>query len=306
MIRRFLEDTTRNFFVNNVKRGDMTELNELLVNNEMEIRLGFFFGVFFVMALWELLAPRRRLIIPKLKRWTNNIALVLVNSLVIRFIFPTAAIGMALFAKEQELGVFNTIDTPWYIAVPVSIIIMDLVIYLQHVLVHTIPALWCLHRVHHVDPDIDVTTGTRFHPLEMIFSMLIKFATIVALGAPVVAVILFEIVLNITSMFNHSNVYMNLTVDKLLRLVVVTPDMHRVHHSVEPDETNSNFGFNLPWWDHLFGTYRAQPRAGHEKMLIGIHGFNHPEQVTWLHKILLLPFVCKIGEYAVTRSRSKD
>ena len=176
---------------------------------------------------------------------------------------------------------------------------MDGIIYLQHVMVHAVPVLWRLHRVHHADPDFDVTTGARFHPLEIILSMLIKFAVIIVLGPPVIAVIIFEILLNATAMFNHSNVSLNLTVDKYLRLFVVTPDMHRVHHSVEVDETNSNFGFNLPWWDRLFGTYRELPRAGHKNMKIGIHQFNQPSQVTWLHKMLILPFIGKITEYAI-------
>ena len=206
---------------------------------------------------------------------------------------------MAIFAKEQGWGCFNYFDVPLYISVISSVIIMDAVIYLQHVMVHAVPVLWRLHRVHHADPDFDVTTGSRFHPLEIILSMLIKFAVIVVLGPPLLAVIVFEILLNATAMFNHSNVRLNLTVDKYLRLVMVTPDMHRVHHSVEADETNSNFGFNLPWWDRLFGTYRAQPRAGHEKMIIGIHQFNRPNQVAWLHKMLLLPFIGKITEYTI-------
>jgi sterol desaturase/sphingolipid hydroxylase (fatty acid hydroxylase superfamily) len=168
-------------------------------------------------------------------------------------------------------------------------------------MVHAIPVLWRLHRVHHADPDFDVTTGARFHPLEIILSMLIKFAVIILLGPPVLAVIIFEILLNATAMFNHSNVRLNTTLDKYLRLLVVTPDMHRVHHSVEEDETNSNFGFSLPWWDRLFGTYREQPRKGHQYMTIGIHDFNRPRQVTWLHSMLILPFIGKISEYVINR-----
>jgi len=281
------------------------DLNTYITNHEIVIRLGFFFGVFIVMALWELLAPRRQLIIPKLLRWSNNLALVFLNSMVLRLLFPAAAVGMAFFASEQGWGIFNYYTIPFPVAVIASIIIMDGIIYLQHVMVHAVPALWRLHRVHHADPDIDVTTGARFHPLEIILSMLIKFAVIVVLGAPVVAVIIFEILLNATAMFNHSNVRLNLTVDKYLRLFVVTPDMHRVHHSVEADETNSNFGFNLPWWDRLFGTYRAQPRAGHDNMIIGIHQFNRASEVTWLHKMLLLPFIGSITEYVIN-SRYKN
>jgi len=258
--------------------------------------------------LWQYgggVAPRRQLIVPKLLRWTNNLALVFLNSLILRLLFPVAAVGMAFFANKQGWGIFNYYSIPFPVAVIVSVIIMDGMIYLQHVMVHAVPTLWRLHCVHHADPDIDVTTGARFHPLEIILSMLIKFAVIIVLGPPVIAVIIFEILLNATAMFNHSNVRLNLTVDKYLRLFVVTPDMHRVHHSVEADETNSNFGFNLPWWDRLFGTYREQPRAGHEKMVIGIHQFNQPSEVTWLHKMLLLPFIGKITEYVIN-SRYKN
>ena len=285
----------------------MTEINYFLLENEIQVRLGFFFGVFVVMALWEVVAPRRQLFVPKLLRWTNNLALVLLNSLILRLLFPAAAVGMAVFANEQEWGIFNYYHVSFPVAVISSVIIMDGIIYLQHVMVHAVPVLWRLHRVHHADPDFDVTTGGRFHPLEMILSMLIKFAVIIILGPPVIAVFIFEILLNATAMFNHSNVSLNLTVDKYLRLIVVTPDMHRVHHSVEADETNSNFGFNLPWWDRLFGTYREQPRAGHKKMKIGIHQFNQPNQVTWLHKMLILPFIGKITEYAInTRYKNKE
>ena len=178
---------------------------------------------------------------------------------------------------------------------------MDFVIYLQHIMVHAVPVLWRLHRVHHADLDFDVTTGARFHPIEIFLSMLIKFATIAVLGPPVVAVVIFEVVLNATAMFNHSNVRLHLGLDRILRRVVVTPDMHRVHHSVEDDEANSNFGFNLPWWDRLFGTYRDQPRAGHENMSIGIHTYRDPMLVSWLHGMLWLPFIGRINSYAINR-----
>ena len=283
----------------------MTDLSDYLLDNEIQIRLGFFLGVFFIMALWELIVPRRKLLVPKLLRWTNNLALVIINSLVLRLLFPAAAVGMAAFASEQGWGALNYYQVYFPVAVLLSVIIMDAIIYLQHVMVHAVPVLWRLHRVHHADPDFDVTTGARFHPLEIILSMLIKFAVIIVLGPPVVAVIIFEVLLNATAMFNHSNIRLNTTLDKYLRLLLVTPDMHRVHHSVEADETNSNFGFSLPWWDRLFGTYRAQPRLGHEAMTIGIHEYNKPEQVVWLHKILLLPFIGKITEYAIN-SRYKS
>jgi sterol desaturase/sphingolipid hydroxylase (fatty acid hydroxylase superfamily) len=277
----------------------MSEFNDFLIANEIKVRLIFFFAIFIIIALWERVAPRRQLVIPRLLRWANNLGLVFLNSIILRILFPAAAVGMAVFVTEHGWGIFNYYDLPVLLEVVASVIIMDAMIYLQHVMVHAVPVLWRLHRVHHADPDFDVTTGARFHPLEIILSLLIKFAVIIVLGPPVTAVFIFEVLLNATAMFNHGNLRLNKTVDKYLRLLVVTPDMHRVHHSVEADETNSNFGFNLPWWDRLFGTYRAQPRAGHKAMTIGIHHYNQPRQVTWMQGILTLPFKGKISEYAI-------
>ena len=276
-------------------------IDEFVMNNEVTIRLSFFLGVFAIMAAWELIAPRRALTVSKAIRWANNLGLVFLNSFILRLLFPAAAVGMAAFANEQGWGIFNYYQTSFVVAVVVSVIAMDFIIYLQHVMVHAVPVLWRFHRVHHADPDFDVTTGARFHPIEIILSMLIKFATIAVLGPPVLAVVIFEVLLNATAMFNHSNVRLNLAIDKVLRLFVVTPDMHRVHHSVEDDEANSNFGFNLPWWDRLFGTYRNQPRAGHDNMIIGIHTYNDPKLVSWLHGMLWLPFLGKITSYAINR-----
>jgi len=276
-------------------------IDEFVMNNEVQIRLGFFFGVFFIMALWELVAPRRALRVSKLIRWSNNLGLVFLNSIILRLLFPAAAVGMAFFASEQGWGIFNYYQVPFWLAVVVSVVALDFVIYLQHVMVHSVPALWRLHRVHHADPDFDVTTGARFHPIEIVLSMLIKFATIIVLGPPVVAIVIFEVLLNGMAMFNHSNVRLYPAIDRLLRLAIVTPDMHRVHHSVEDDEANSNFGFNLSLWDRVFGTYRQQPRAGHEGMTIGIHKYNQPGQVSWLPGMLWLPFVGKITGYAINR-----
>ncbi len=280
---------------------DVSFVNDFVMQHEKTIRMSFFFGMLAVMGLWEILAPRRALTVSKTVRWVNNLGLVFLNSFILRLLFPAAAVGVAVVCAERGWGVFNVYDAPYAVAVLVSIIAMDMVIYLQHVMVHAVPLLWRLHRVHHADPDFDVTTGARFHPIEIVLSMLIKFATIVLLGPPVVAVVIFEILLNATAMFNHSNVRLHPAVDKVLRWFVVTPDMHRVHHSVEDDEANSNFGFNLPWWDRLFGTYRAQPRAGHENMKIGIHKYHDPKQVSWLPGMLWLPFVGKISEYAINR-----
>lgn len=276
-------------------------LNDFVMANEMLIRLGFFFGIFVVMASWEKLGPRRRLQASKAVRWTNNLGLVVFNSFILRLAFPAAAVGMAVFAAQQGWGLFNYIEVPFWLAVVASVVIMDFVIWLQHVMVHAVPLLWRLHRVHHADLDFDVTTGARFHTLEILLSLCIKFAAILLLGPPVVAVVVFEVVLSTTAMFNHGNVRLPDAVDRMLRLVVVTPDMHRVHHSIEDDETNSNFGFNLPWWDRLFGTYRARPRAGHEGMTIGIRSFREEKWCSWLPGLLIMPFVGKIQDYAINR-----
>ena len=276
-------------------------IEEFVMTNEKVIRMSFFFGMLIVMALWELAAPRRALTISKTVRWVNNLGLVFFNSFLLRVIFPAAAVGVAAFASSNGWGLLNYYQIPFWMAVVLSVVIMDFIIYLQHVMVHAIPALWRLHRMHHADLDFDVTTGARFHPIEILLSMLIKFATIIVLGPPVVAVVIFEIVLNATAMFNHSNIRLPLTLDSILRWFVVTPDMHRVHHSVEDDEANSNFGFSLPWWDRLFGTYRAQPRNGHEGMTIGIHKYRDPKQVSWLPGMMMLPFKGKISDYAINR-----
>ncbi|HQU16253.1 MAG: fatty acid hydroxylase [Chromatiales bacterium 21-64-14] len=265
------------------------------------IRLGAFLGVFVAMAAWELAAPRRTLTASKARRWTSNLVLVVLNSVLLRVLFPAAAVGVAVFAQARGWGVFDYLQLPYIVAVALAVVVLDLAIYLQHVIFHAIPALWRLHRVHHADPDIDVTTGARFHPVEIVLSMLIKFAVIVALGPPVVGVVLFEVLLNATSMFNHSNVRMPARLDRVLRWLVVTPDMHRVHHSVAEDETNSNFGFNLPWWDRLFGTYRDQPRLGHTAMTIGITTFPDVRQCTGLRGMLAMPFVGRITAYAINR-----
>jgi sterol desaturase/sphingolipid hydroxylase (fatty acid hydroxylase superfamily) len=277
------------------------DINDFVMANEAPIRLGCFFGILAVMALWEVLAPRRALTVSKTVRWANNLGLVFFNSVLLRVIFPAAAVGMAAFASNEGWGIFNYYEVPLWLAVVVSVVAMDCIIYLQHVLVHAVPTLWRLHRMHHADLDFDVTTGARFHPIEILLSMLIKFATVVVLGPPVLAVVIFEVVLNATAMFNHSNVRMSQGLDKALRWIVVTPDMHRVHHSTEDDEANSNFGFNLPWWDRLFGTYRDQPRAGHDAMTIGIHKFRNSKEVSWFPGMLLLPFKGKISDYAINR-----
>ena len=273
-----------------------------LLTHEVPVRLGAFFGIFATMAMWELLAPRRALHQRKSVRWTNNLALAVLNSILLRAILPVAAIGVADFAAERGIGVMDLFLVPYSWAIVLAVVALDLAIYLQHLMFHTVPLLWRLHRVHHADLDFDVTTGARFHPVEIVVSTLIKFAVILALGAPAVSVLLFEVLLNATSMFNHGNVRLPGSLDRVLRWLVVTPDMHRVHHSVDPRETNSNFGFNVPWWDRLFRTYRAQPQAGHVAMTIGVEQFRTPREL-WLDRMLLQPLRPDTSGYAIGRQR---
>jgi sterol desaturase/sphingolipid hydroxylase (fatty acid hydroxylase superfamily) len=271
---------------------------------ESVIRLGCFAGVLLLMALWEALAPRRRLAVARPARWASNLGLTGLNTLAVRFLVPLGAVGTALLARERGWGVLNNVELPGWLAALLAVVALDLIIYLQHVMFHAVPLLWRLHMVHHADLDFDATTGVRFHTVEILLSMGIKMAAIALLGAPALAVVIFEVALNATAMFNHGNVLLPAWLDRLLRLVVVTPDMHRVHHSVQPHETNSNFGFNLPWWDFLFGTYRAQPAGGHEDMVIGLEQVRDETRADRLHWMLLLPFLGRTGEYPVNRGRS--
>ncbi len=263
-------------------------MTDLLLSHEPTLRLGAFLGVLAAMAAWEVAAPRRRREIPRLLRWSNNLGVVALDTALVRLLFPLAAVGLALHAQANGWGLLNALEVPGWAAFPIALLALDLAIYLQHVMFHAVPALWRLHRMHHADLEFDVTTGLRFHPVEILLSMGIKLAVVAALGAPPLAVLVFEVLLNATAMFNHSNVAIPARIDRWLRLLVVTPDMHRVHHSVVPAETNSNFGFNLPWWDRLLGTYRAQPLAGHEGMAIGIELFRDRREL-WLHRMLLQP-----------------
>lgn len=275
-----------------------------ILATEPQLRLIVFLGVLVAMAVWELAAPRRRREIPRVIRWTNNLGLVVIDTLVLRLSFPILAVGLAVIAQDRGWGLFNIIEVPGWIAVLVSIVVLDLVIYLQHVMFHAVPALWRLHRMHHADLEFDVTTGLRFHPVEILLSMGIKLAVVMALGPPAVAVLIFEVLLNATAMFNHSNVRLPTFVDRVLRLIVVTPDMHRVHHSILPEETNSNFGFNLPWWDRLLGTYKAQPKAGHKGMSIGIEQFRTPRDL-WLDRMLVQPIKGPASGYPINRETGK-
>jgi sterol desaturase/sphingolipid hydroxylase (fatty acid hydroxylase superfamily) len=275
-------------------------LAKILLTCEPVVRLGAFVSIFVAMALWELLAPRRRQAVARLTRWPGNLGIVAIDTVLIRLTLPTAAVGTALVAETHGWGLFHTWAAPAWLAVSASVILLDLVIYLQHVLFHAVPALWRLHRMHHADLEFDVTTGARFHPLEILLSMVLKVGVVAAVGTPAVAVLIFEVLLNATSMFNHGNVLLPQRLDRVLRWMIVTPEMHRVHHSVIARETNSNFGFNLPWWDRLFGTYRAQPEAGHEAMIIGIEQFRDPRELR-LDRMLLQPFRDDTRVYSVGR-----
>lgn len=261
-----------------------------LLQYEASIRLGCFITILLLMALWEYASPRRPLHLSRLRRWPSNLGIVAVDSLMLRLTMPLLAVGMAAEAETRNWGVFNILETTGWLAGFFSFVLLDLAIYVQHVIFHKAPVLWRLHRMHHTDTDFDVTTGLRFHPLEILLSMGIKIAVVVALGAPVVAVLAFEVALNGSSMFNHGNVGLPARLDRALRLFIVTPEMHRVHHSIYRDETDSNFGFNLPWWDRLFGTYRAQPRDGHLNMAIGLPIFRDRRSVD-LHWLLAQPFL---------------
>jgi sterol desaturase/sphingolipid hydroxylase (fatty acid hydroxylase superfamily) len=259
-----------------------------VLSHEPLIRLACFAGVFAVLALWELRAPRRVQEIGRASRWPSNLGVVIVDTLVLRLLFPTAAVGAALLGEARGWGLLNNLALPVWLKIGLAVVVLDLAIYLQHVLFHAVPLLWRLHRMHHADLEFDVTTGVRFHPLEIVLSMIIKLAIVTALGAPALGVLAFEVLLNATSMFSHGNIALPPRLDRVLRLFVVTPDMHRVHHSIERRETDSNFGFNLPWWDRLFGTYRAAPAAGHDGMTIGISQFRDEKELR-LDRMLLQP-----------------
>ncbi len=276
----------------------MTELRNLILANEPNVRLGAFLAVLAAIAAWEAIAPRRRQRIPRLLRWPNNLAIVVINTVAVRLTFPVLAVGLALMARERGWGLLNVFGVPDWLGFCISVLALDLAIYLQHVMFHAVPALWRLHRMHHADLEFDVTTGLRFHPVEILLSMAIKLAVVAVLGPPAAAVLVFEVLLNATAMFNHGNIRLPSGADRVLRWFVVTPDMHRVHHSVRPAETNSNFGFNLPWWDRLLGTYRAQPSDGHVAMTIGIDRFRTRRDL-WLDRMLIQPIRGTTGMYGI-------
>jgi len=264
------------------------------------IRVVAFVAVFAALALAEALAPRRRQAYRRGERWPHNIGLLLVDVAVLRIAAPGAAIAVAAAGEARGWGLLNMVEAPGWLAVIAAVVLLDLAIYFQHVTFHAVPTLWRLHRVHHTDLDFDLTTGARFHPVEILISTAVKCAAVAAIGAPVLGVLAFELLLNATAMFNHANLRLPARLDAALRALVVTPDMHRVHHSALYNETNSNFGFNLPWWDRLFGTYRAQPSAGHEAMTIGVDAFRSAHELR-LPRLLLQPLRDTPGGYAINR-----
>lgn len=283
-------------------------LNDWIPFHEATIRAAFFLGIFLILALGEFLFPKRpkNIDVPQKIRWVSNLSIVAFNNLVMRLILPLMAIDMAFLAQEYNWGIFNRYEIPYWLNIVLTIVILDLVIYLQHVMFHAVPIFWRLHRMHHADLDFDITTGIRFHPIEVLLSMGIKIGTVALIGASPLGVLIFEVLLNATSMFSHSNLKLPLSIDRIIRCGIVTPDMHRVHHSIQEHETNSNFGFNFSIWDRLFGTYLDQPSAGHLKMTIGITDFRNPKYLRfdWL---LLIPFIGKISHYTVNnRKRGKD
>ncbi|HJO71457.1 MAG: sterol desaturase family protein [Rhodospirillales bacterium] len=276
-------------------------MTEFALGGEFAVRLAFFFGVLAAMAAWEVVAPRRALSQPEAVRWYANLGIVALNVLVLRAVLPLAPLAVAGPAAERGWGVLNLVEVPAWLAVVLALVVLDFAIYLQHVLFHAVPVLWRLHRMHHADLDFDVSSGLRFHTVETLLSALIKMAVVVVVGAPALAVLAFEVVLNATSMFNHGNVRLPAAFDGALRWLVVTPDMHRVHHSIAAEEANSNFGFCLPWWERLMGTYRAQPAAGHQGMTIGIEMFRDPGALH-LHRMLVQPFLGGAGSYPTNRT----
>lgn len=278
---------------------------EFLYKYESTIRLAVFLGGFVLLALWEWFKPRRKLSSHKLKRWANNFGLILTSTILVRLLVPTAAVGIAYFAEREQIGLFNHIEFNFWLKCIISFILLDLIVYFQHLFFHVLPALWRFHRVHHSDQDCDVTTGLRFHPVEILISLLLKIAAIITIGAPVLSVIVFEIILNFSSMFTHSNIAINNKVEPVIRWFITTPEMHRIHHSTIENETNSNFTFFISLWDRIFGTYMASPKGGHTKMKLGLDRFNTPEW-TKFSKLLSMPLEKITGGYVINNRDARN
>lgn len=257
---------------------------------EAIIRLVIFLSVLALMVGWEMAAPKRQPRYNRWQRWPANLGIVVIDTLVVRLLVPAGVVGAALWAQQQGIGLFNTVAAPAWAAVIASFIVLDIAIYWQHRAFHRIPMLWRLHRVHHADPDFDVTTGLRFHPLEILLSLVIKAAVAVAIGAPVVAIIIFEVVLNACSLFNHGNVALPHKLEKVVRKILITQELHRIHHSSLKQETNSNYGFSVSWWDHLFNSYTARPQAGSDNVDIGLEEYRDAALTTKLWGLLRIPF----------------
>ncbi len=277
-----------------------------ILNSWTQVRIAAFIGVFFILALGELFFPKRaKTNVPQKTRWISNLSIVIFDNIFMRLVLPLMAIDMAILAQKMNWGIFNHFEIPFWLNLILTVIILDLIIYLQHVMFHVVPIFWRVHRMHHADLDFDVTTGIRFHPIEVIISMGIKIGSVALLGASPIGVLIFEIVLNATSMFSHSNLRLPLSIDRVLRCGIVTPDMHRVHHSIIEHETNSNFGFNFSIWDRIFGTYLNQPSEGHQKMTIGITDFRNYKYLRfdWL---LLIPFIGKISNDTLNKKKEKN
>ena len=253
------------------------------------MRFAVFAGLFVLLVLLEQLFPRRSRTQPRRQRWVTNGALIVIDTLALRLILPVAALGMAGIAEARGWGLFNMIDWPEWLEIILCVVILDMAIYWQHVATHRVPLLWRLHKVHHVDRDLDATSGFRFHPLEIVGSMIFKIALVALLGPAIVAVFIFELLLNAGSMFSHANLRLPLRLDQALRLALVTPDMHRIHHSTREHETNTNYGFSTSAWDRLFGTYRDDPQDGHERMTIGLDEYQD-ERPARLLPSLAIPF----------------
>jgi sterol desaturase/sphingolipid hydroxylase (fatty acid hydroxylase superfamily) len=262
----------------------------IIIENENIFRMGIFFGLLIIMGLWELRAPRKVSKISKSYRWLNNLSLVFFNGFILKVIFPVASTGMAIIAYKNNWGLLNYYEISPLISLVVFVVVMDLIVYFQHVMVHAVPIFWRLHKVHHIDLDYDTSTGARFHTIEIFLSFIIKLIAIVLLGPSVLAVIIFEVILNATAMFNHGNVGLPSWLDRILKYIIVTPDMHRIHHSIEKDETNSNFGFSISLWDRIFGTYKNDATLSQKNLIIGIKGYTEIKQTNNLFGMLLTPF----------------
>lgn len=266
-------------------------MEEYITNNINTIRVSFFIVIFFILTIVEYLIPRRELLLSKIQRWSNNFALLVLDILIIKLIFPLTLISISLYTQENTIGLLHYFNFSFYVNIIIGIVLLDLIIYWQHRLFHKINFFWIFHRVHHSDMDYDITTGFRFHPIELLFSMIIKITSVFLFGIPLIAVIIFEIILNSLALFNHSNIQLSKRIDTILRKFIVTPDMHRIHHSINNDELNSNFGFNISIWDRLFNSYVNEPKQCYKDIIIGLKNLQDKHKTVLLFSILKMPFI---------------